>query len=65
MWRQLTARHPQLNNPTGTFTLRPSGLKALIDQAYEMGMIEGVSAQRKATNPKAVYGDILERMFKK
>lgn len=44
MWKQLVERHPVLATPDGIIKLRASGLRNLIEQAYDEGWKGGASA---------------------
>jgi hypothetical protein len=46
IWQQLTERHPSWLQPPFVIKLRASGLKALIDQAYEEGQDSGAKRER-------------------
>ena len=43
MWRQLVERHPVLGERDGVIKLRATGLRALIEQAYDEGRKAGAS----------------------
>jgi len=61
MWSQLCERHPMFRNPEHVVKLRARGLLALIEQAYEGGLLEGA---RKPVDT-SVFDQLFGKGFKR
>lgn len=63
MWRQLQERHPSLQDPNSTITLKSRGLKALIDQAYSEGHGNGRKWEKSLTDKEPKSSDDWQEYF--
>jgi hypothetical protein len=57
IWRQLTERHEDWNNPDHIVKLRARGLKALIDQAYQCGKENSIDNNFPNELYKQIFGN--------